>query len=133
MYAPKSQEFDLHVMNARVQLAVIDFNENASRDQAVVTKKKAGGAEVGELMWKFQISKHAKDWTSKPVKKPKSNEFVKTLLLEVIEKKESGEKIDQKADKIEGKLKSPKNIAPLPRPDTSSILKKRQKYSRFKK
>ena len=32
-YAPKRQEFDLNTMNARVQLAILDHNNNVGREQ----------------------------------------------------------------------------------------------------
>ena len=45
MYEPKCQEFDLHVMDARIKLAVIDFNHSVNRKQAVIQrpKKVTGG------------------------------------------------------------------------------------------
>ena len=53
MYAPKRQEFELNVMNGRVQLAVIDFNQNTNREQAVITKKKTCGGDLGEKNGNF--------------------------------------------------------------------------------
>ena len=48
MYAPKRQEFDLLVMDARVKLAAIDFNANVNRKQDTVKVSRRGSANVGE-------------------------------------------------------------------------------------
>ena len=61
----------------------------------------------------------------------KSYSFVTELLNEVIFLKNSGVAVQTKSGDIEWALKSPKNIAASDRPTPSSIIEKREKYSRF--
>ena len=133
MYAPKRCEFDLPVMDARIKLAAIDFNANINREQDVIKKSRRGSGKVGEKKWKIQIAKQSKEWVAKEVKTPKSYTFVKTLLLDVISRKESGTNIDEKSSALEGLLKSPKNIASSVMPPKEDIIYKQKLLSRFKK
>ena len=79
-------------MDARIKLAVTDFNYNVNRGQDVIKKSKKGCGKVGEKRWKLQILKQSKQWMAKAVKEPKSYAFVEDLLNEVAERKASGEK-----------------------------------------
>ena len=132
-YASKRQEFDINVMDARVKLAILDHNHNVNRAQATITKERKGSQEKGTKQWKFISSKLSKEWVAKPKKEAKSVEFVYSLLREVVERKLSGENINVKVDDLEGRLKSPSNIAYTPRPETSTILEKYSVMRRFKK
>ena len=55
MYAPKSVEFDMHVMDARIKLAVIDYNSNVNRKQATIKKKRQGGGNIGDKKMEISI------------------------------------------------------------------------------
>ena len=132
-YAPKKHEFELNVMDARVKLAVIDYNHNTNRNQATVTREIKGSAKKGEKQWKFVSSKLSKAWVAKERKEPKSFLFVKKLMFEVLKRKEKGEKLNQKASELADRLIGPKNIALTERPETKLILDKHLKVQRFKK
>lgn len=132
-YAPKRLEFELNVMDARVKVAVIDHNSNVGRQQAVITSERKGSGKKGEKQWKIVSSKLSKNWVAKETKEAKSYDFVKTLLTEVIKRKEKGEKINQKASELANRLVSPKNIAFTERPERQLVLEKHFKIQRFKK
>ena len=132
-YASKRHEFELNVMDARVKLAVIDHNYNINRKQATVNVERKGSAKKGEKQWKLISSKLSKEWIAKEKKEPKSFEFVQILLSEVVNRKEKGEKINQKASELANRLKGPKNIAYTERPESSKIIEKHSKIQRFKK
>ena len=133
MYAPKRKEFDLHVMDARVKLAAIDFNENVNREQSIVKKARKGSSKEGEKKWKIQCARQSKDWVAKEVKQPKSFKFIAALMNEVLHLKESGIKIDTKFSAIEDVLRSPKNIAPNECPEKATVIGKRESLRRFKR
>ena len=126
------KHFELNVMNARVKLAAIDHNNNVGREQDVVKKERKGSRKRGEKKWKFQCVKVSKDWTAKPVKVPKSYEFVDRILIDIFSRKNSGVKVSSKRSGLHGFLSGPKNIAPTERPDTEVLIKKREILSRFK-
>ena len=132
-YAPKRQEFELNVMAARVKLAIIDHNNNVNRKQADVKQKRKGGADVGERKWRFVCSKLSKDWIAKPVKEEKSYAFVDELVMEVITRKQEGERISEKFENLKDRMEGPKNIAYVEQTEKSVILKKHRKNKRFSK
>ena len=41
-YAPKRQEFDHEIMDARIKMPIMDHNENVGRNQAVIAKTHKG-------------------------------------------------------------------------------------------
>ena len=84
MYAAKRKEFDSHVMDARVKLAAIDFNENVNREHSTVKKARKGSSKEGEKKWKIQCTRQSKDWVAKEVKQPKSFKFITALMNEVL-------------------------------------------------
>ena len=131
-YAPKRQHFELNVMNARVQLAILDHNNNVGRKQAVVKKERKGSRKLGEKKWKFVSSKLNQEWVAKPIKEPKSYAFVDAIMNDVITKKRNGANVKISAKEVTNKLSGPRNIACTPRPDTSVILEKRNRTKRFK-
>ena len=116
-----------------MKLAVIDHNSNVKRPQAMIKSKRKGGGEVGGKRWKIQCSKVSKDWVAKEVKSPKSIVFAKDLLAEVILLKEMGTNLETPLTELEGILTSPRNIAPVDRPEVSGIIQRRESLSRFKK
>ena len=71
---------------------------------------------------------YAKRIYKKLVKKAKTYEFVDHLMKDIITMKQSGVKIRAKAVKNPN---IPKNIAPTPRPDKDSIMKKHDALVRF--
>ena len=128
-YAPKRIEFDHHVMDARVKLAAIDFNENINRPNAVIKKPNKLSGKLGEQKYKFQLAKQSNEWVAKEVKVPKTNRFIETLLKEVISLKTSGKVVKAK---YRNELNTPKNIAATQRPDKEVILAKKAAQKRFK-
>ena len=132
-YAPKRQEFELNVMNARIQLAILDHNNNVNRKQSVIKYQRRGSGKVGEEKWRFVSSRLSKEWVGKPVMEKKSYGFVTELMKEVVERKMKGVKIATKSAANLHRIKAPKNIAYTPRPDTSTILERRKGFIRFKK
>ena len=83
--------------------------------------------------WKLQCAKVSKDCVAKEVKVPKSVVFIKDLLFEVIHRKQIGTNLEVPLKNLDGILSSPKNIAPVERPDVHLIVEKRETLSRFKK
>ena len=82
MYASKSQEFDMHVMDARIKLAVVDYNSNLNRKQAVITKKTGGW---GKRWWKkngnFNLQKDPKSGCQKKQRSPSPTNLLKSCWL----------------------------------------------------
>ena len=123
-YAPKRQEFDYEIMDARIKMAVMDHNENVGRNQAVINKTHKGSQEIGSKKWKISCSKQTKAWNAKRILQDKTYNFVHSLLVSSV------------AVKITCPLKRPststrpanipKNIAPLPMPAREEIIKKRE-------
>ena len=128
-YAPKRIEFDYHVMDARVKLAAIDFNENINRENAVITKPTKVSGKLGEQKYKFQLAKQSSEWVAKEVKVPKTYRFIDTLLKEVISQKTLGKVVKAK---FSNEHNTPKNIAPTQRPEKEVILAKKSAQKRFK-
>ena len=131
-YAPKRQEFELNVMDARVKLAVLDHNNNVGRKQAKIKVQRTGSGKVGENKWRFVSSKLSKEWVAKPIMDPKSYEFIDKIIEEIVERKVQGQDIKTKSSELTNRLKSPKNIAYTERPEISSILAKHDAIKRFK-
>ena len=67
-YAPKLQEFELNVMDARVKLAILDHNNNVGRKQDTIRNERKGSGKLGDKKWKFVCSKLSKSLVAKPVK-----------------------------------------------------------------
>ena len=132
-YAPKRQEFELNVMDARVKLAILDHNNNVKRKQSTIINPRKGSAKVGEKKWKFVCSKLSKDWVAKPVKEPKCYDFMYKIIDDIIDQKEKGAKVKIPAKKALKRLHGPKNIAYTPRPDIKDILEKHFSAKRLKK
>lgn len=130
-YAPKRQEFELNVQDARVKLAILDHNNNVGKQQARVKSTKRGSGKKGAKRWRFVCSKLTKEWVPKPIMEPKSFSFVFKILEEIVERKQAGQKINIKALDVENRLQSPKNIAYTERPSTSTILERY--FQRYKK
>ncbi|CAH1242548.1 Hypp6827 [Branchiostoma lanceolatum] len=104
-------------MNARLQLAVLDHNENVHREQAT-TKK-------GDLKWDAAWSKMATDWLSRRKYASKTFSFRDELMKAVLEKASVGNY--RRGQYI---LPDPevggRNIAPVERPSTASLVERRK-------
>ena len=74
-------------------------------------------------------SELSKEWVAKEIKEKKSYSFVTKLLVEVLSRKEKGEKIDCKAAQLLGRLVAPKTIAYTEKPPKEHIhtLKNKRK------
>ena len=132
-YAPKRQEFELNVMDARVKLAILDHNNNVGRKQDTIKNERKGSGKLGDKKWKFVCSKLSKDWVAKPVKEKKCYDFINRIIDDIVEQKEQGAKVKVPARKALKRLHGPKNIAFTPRPDIGDILEKQIKAKHFKK
>ena len=49
VYASKSQEFDFNAMNARVEIGVLDHNNNVAQKQDVTNKERRGSGMTDDL------------------------------------------------------------------------------------
>lgn len=115
-YCPKRQHFHMASMLARQQLAAMDHN--CGTDLAISVDKE------GEPVCKYQYSKITKQWVAKPVKEQKNREYLKDMVIKLIELKEG--RIELQSPELP---LLPRNIASTPRPD-KNILKKNLR-SRF--
>ena len=91
-------------MLARIQIAIIHFNEGSILEQATTEK--------GEKRYNVQFSKITKSWSSKPIIKENDRSYLHRMVKETVEcvkKKERPEK------PLVPDL--PKNIASIPKPD----------------
>ena len=113
-YCPKRQHFYFASMNARHQLAIMDHNSGTDRPQSV--------NKSGKPVFKYQFSKITKQWVEKPVKVQKKRFYLGEMMERVQEIKLND--LDLPAASLP---KTPKNIAPVPRPDISDM----KRSSRF--
>eukprot|EP00057_Strongylocentrotus_purpuratus_P007988 XP_011662462.1 PREDICTED: uncharacterized protein LOC105437502 [Strongylocentrotus purpuratus] len=124
-YAPKRQEFDYPVMLARLQLAVLDHNNNVGRDYAMVKKPQPGADNKGEPQVFHSYSKRSKVWTTKDKKVKKKYDYVEDMQVHLLQM-QSG-----MVETEEVPLPNmPQNIAPIPRPPVEELMAKR--FRRFK-
>lgn len=87
-YCPKRLHFSYPVMQARLQLAVLDHNHNEGREQAVVQRSSVRSAPEGTKRWRYAYSKAAKEGLSKPVMERKDYGYLKELMVDVLRIKE---------------------------------------------
>ncbi|KAH9359501.1 hypothetical protein HPB48_012200 [Haemaphysalis longicornis] len=81
-FAPKSNAFTQGVMKARTRLAVVHFNENASREQAET--------QDGIKRYKIQSSKSRKGhYTTCPVKEDRSYRYAAELMMNAVQRCET--------------------------------------------
>ena len=73
-YCSKRQEFDYVTMRAKLQLAVLDHNNNTGRSQAIV--KRSGAPNKGEGWYRYAYSKRSKKWVTKEIKEGKKYDYV---------------------------------------------------------
>ncbi|XP_035695017.1 uncharacterized protein LOC118428879 isoform X2 [Branchiostoma floridae] len=108
-YAPKRIHYSYNGMKARVQLSIIDHNENIGRKQAKTLK--------GDTMTRLDWSKKQKRYAVKNVYEQKDYSFRQKLMADVLERAQNGKKTP-----IPRRPDLPKNIAPEPRPDKAQAL-----------
>lgn len=99
-------------MVARTQLAVMDHNHNVNREQAVLKK----GANQGEKRFNVVCPKQRKNWVAKPIREPKSYEYVKSMMQDVLVKVRQNVNYDYKPT-VQAKC-----IAPIPKPPKQEII-----------
>ncbi|XP_077548186.1 uncharacterized protein LOC144160993 [Haemaphysalis longicornis] len=81
-FAPKSNAFTQGVMKARTRLAVLHFNENASREQAET--------QDGIKRYKIKSSKSRKGhYTTCPVKEDRSYKYAAELMMNAVQRCET--------------------------------------------
>ena len=118
-------------MDARVKLAVIDFNENVNRKNAVIAKPTKHSGKAGDQKFKFQVARQSGQWVCKAIKEDKTYVFIDLLMAELLKMKDQN-KLKTRLRDIPGR-DAPKNIAASERPDKEIILNKYNVVSRFRK
>ena len=117
-WAPKRQHFSYVGMLTKSQLAVVDFNEGISLEQATT--------EQGDKRFNVTFFKVTKQWSVKPIKEKKDLGYLHRMAKETIKSAAKNEKFN---DLVIPKL--PKNIAGLPNPDKAFVIENQK--SRFGK
>ncbi|XP_066303883.1 uncharacterized protein [Branchiostoma lanceolatum] len=115
-YASKRIHYQYPAMLARLQLSVIDHNENIGRRQARTSS--------GDPKRRLDYSKRQKDWVVKNIYEKKDYTF-RRKLLEAAEyrRRESNECL---GDQVLPKPDLPRNIAPIPRPSKEAAFQRYQ-------
>ncbi len=72
-YVTKRKKYTFAGMKARLQLAALDHNTNASLAQAMT--------KAGDLRYSLRYSKAAKNYVTAPVKQAKNVDYRKEILL----------------------------------------------------
>jgi hypothetical protein len=126
-YCPKRQEFDYPQMLVRLQLAVLDHNNNLNRQEKTTVLKGPNDSHARVKKYRHVYSKQNKMWVSKAIKEGKSYDYVQDIMVNSLKAKRGEIQL------IPPVLPSlPKNIAPIPRPPTAELLANASK-SRFLK
>ncbi len=110
-YAPKREHFSYNGMVARTQLAVLDHNSNVHRKQAVIQK----GEKKGERRYNVVCPKQRNKWVAKPIKEPKSYEYINSMMKDVLKIKE-GKKMKYKP------VAQAQNISTIPKPPKQEVI-----------
>ena len=119
-YCPKRKHYHYPGMLARLQLAVMDHNNNLDRKPVRIKK----GPRKGEEQVKLQYSKRTQTWVSKMIKEKKDHTYLADIMKTILQMK-SGQ-IQVEPVKLP---ELPQNVAPIPRPSKEEVLS--QKYSRY--
>ena len=117
-WAPKRQHFSYVGMLSRSQLAVMDFNEGISLEQATTGQ--------GDRCFNVTFSKVTKQWSAKPIKEKKDLGYLHRMVKETIKSAAKNENFD---NLVIPKLL--KNIAGVPKPDKAFVIENQK--SRFGK
>ncbi|XP_035658144.1 uncharacterized protein LOC118403520 [Branchiostoma floridae] len=113
-YAPKRQHYFFHGMKGRLQLAVLDHNENVLREQAKTLEDEARRSAA--------FSKRTKRWVYRRLFEGKTYEFREYLMADVVRRQASGQ---YKCGKVVLPDPGPDisgNIAPEERGDKQAII-----------
>ena len=108
VYCPKRISFSYEGMYARTQLAVMDHNSGVGRVQATT--------KTGEKKYKTVYSKVSSSWVAKKIMEDKNKTFIQDILQTIWEV--TGKNL--KGPVLEA---TPKNIAPIPNPGKSKVVK----------
>ena len=117
-YCPKRKHYHYPGMLARLQLAVLDHNNNLGRKPLRIKK----GPKKGQEQVKLQFSKRTRTWVTKMIKEKKDHAYLVEIMKTILRMK-SGE-IQLEPVNIP---ELPKNVAPIPRPSKEEVMA--QKYS----
>ena len=115
-WAPKRQHFSYRGMQARSQLAIMDFNQGSNLKQAKT--------KDGEDRYNVLSSKVTDNWTAKPIKEEKDRTYLHDMVRETIEVAR-----ENKVLQLPVIPDLPKNIAKKPKPDKKEVIKNQK--SRF--
>ena len=115
-YCPKREHFSYQGMLARTQLAALDQNAHACRQQAVVSQ----GANIGEPRYKVSFPRAQKNWVVKPIKEKKDYAHVHELVGNVVHAVGSGN-IEEIAEEL-NVPDLPRNISNTPVPDKRQLI-----------
>ena len=117
-WAPKRQHFAYVGMLTKSQLAVVDFNEGISLEQATT--------ERGDKRFNVTLFKVTKQWSAEPIKEKKDLGYLHRMVKKTIKSAAKNENFN---DLVIPKL--PKNIAGVPKPDKAFVIENQK--SRFGK
>ncbi|XP_069833049.1 uncharacterized protein [Dendropsophus ebraccatus] len=84
-YRSKWQHFGIDGVQARIQLAALDHNENINRIQAASQHTLKSSRAVGAECYNATNAKARKEWLARAIYEPTNQRFLKDLLREVIE------------------------------------------------
>ncbi|CAH1257856.1 Hypp1908 [Branchiostoma lanceolatum] len=111
-YVPKRQHFPNLSMRSRLQLAVLDHNNNVFREQAMTRQ--------GDPRWSVVYPKRTSLWVARRLFEPKRYEFRQVLMQDVVGRKESG--VWKCGEKVLPDPHLPSNIAPVERGDKQVVI-----------
>ena len=94
-------------MVARTQLAVLDHNSNVHRQQAVIQK--------GEKRYNVICLKQRNNWVAKPIKEPKSYEYINSMMKDVLKIK-VGKRMKYQP------VAQAQNISTIPKPPKQEVI-----------
>ncbi|XP_035665525.1 uncharacterized protein LOC118408774 [Branchiostoma floridae] len=118
-YATKRIPYQYPGMKARLQLSVIDHNENIGRRKATTAS--------GDTRQRLEYSKRQKDFVLKNIYEKKDYSFRRKLLEAVVHKRKTTDV--HCGDDVIPRPDLPRSIAPIPRPDMETAKAKHR--SRF--
>ena len=119
-YCPKRKHYFYPGMLARLQLAVLDHNNNTARKPAKIRK----GPRRGEEQVALKYSKRSHSWVEKMIKEKKDHSYLVDIMENILKMK-TGE-IHVEAPSLP---ELPKNVARTPRPSREEVSA--HKYSRY--
>ncbi|XP_068112152.1 uncharacterized protein [Hyperolius riggenbachi] len=122
-YRSKQYNYRMNSMEARTKLAILSYNRNTNRPQAVL--KTSTRAPAGTPQTRLEYSRLRKKWYVRKMYEPVNNEHIKTIMMDAVNVAKGVLKPEWQSK--EEKL--PKNVATVERPDKSAAIA--QHRSRF--